>query len=372
VPVEEQVLPSKDLAPLYDKVVWLWVYRDFKGGAADRDAERVHNRMGVSSWPHLLFADADGGVLAESGRTAAAILEAAEKAGRAGLTPGRGPWEALRTARDLLRAGKKDDARKHLREHAGDSLEARDLLWQLDGVPPITAKDLGDPDADRRADALDHFLEALPKTPFVEGAGKLLEDRDADVRMRAVRYVAKAKPALLRESAAALLGDPMDAVKFAALAALKEAKYDGFGADLLAAWRKLDSGAIPSRNPNVVRLQLASAIGDAATEEAVPLLGAFAAKQEFLNGTTHACVTALGKIGARRGAKHVTAALLGAFPRAVTAEDVEKKLDAHVVRLARTVHEALREATAAKIAFGGKWGSEERAALLSAWERAAK
>jgi len=369
VPIEEQVLPHADLKPLYGRVVWMWVYRDFKNGPDDRAAERVHNRMGVSSWPHLLFADSTGRVVAESGRTTASILATAEKAQQA-VPKGVGT-PALDARLSKAREGK---SRKPIEELAKERdageywMEARDVLWALDGrKPAATAKDLADPDVDRRADALDALLEGT--TAFAPEAAGLVKDPDADVRMRAVKYVAKAAPAKLAGLAGDLLADPMDAVQFAALDAMKESKDEAIAPALVEAWRKLDAGKIESRNPNVLRGRLAAGMGDLAGEEAVPLLGDFAAKHEFLNGTTHMCVAALGKIGKRRGAKHVAAALVASFPPAVTAEDEQRKVAAHCLRLARGVHDALVEATGVKsIAFPAAWKEKERAAAVAAWK----
>ncbi len=363
------MLPNADLKPLYDKIVWLWVYRDFQKGPGDLAAERVMNRLGVSSYPHLLFADATTRVIGDSGRTTSDILATAEKASKAMQKPDAdlAPLEAkMRKARE-----KKGDSRTLLEELAAGRdageywVEARDLLAGGRKHTP-TDKDLTDPDADRRADALD----ALPEKPFAKEAPALLRDPDADVRMRAVRYVAKAAPGELSKALADLLGDSMDSVKFAALDALKGAKDAGLSDRLCDAWKRLDEGKITSRNPNVLRGRIASCLGDAGGADSVPLLGEFAAKHEFLNGTTHTCVAALAKIGKRIGAKVVAPSLVRAFPPGVTPADAEKKVDVHCVRLAKGVHDALELLTGEKpVAFPKGWSDAERASTVAAWSK---
>ncbi len=372
MPVEEQLLPSAELKPLYDTVVWLWVYRSFKKDPNDLAAERVMNRLGQSSYPQLFFTDASGKVLVESGRTVAAFKQAADKAigAMAKPDPGMAALDArMKQAHKLLAEKKRDAAEKILKGFKETDpgefwLESRDLL----GIKPATEKDLDDPDPDRRADAID--LCAAKSLPASKEALALLKDPDADVRMRAVRYLAKAAPDKIPAALPELLADPMDAVKFEALTAIKGSSDAKLSAVLCDAWKQLDAGKIASGNPNVLRLNIAAALGDCGTPDAIPLLEAFAAKKEFLNGTTRACVKSLGMIG-RRGAKTALPALLKAFPDAVTAEMEKNKTDIHCVALAKAVHEALTEARGtAACPFPTKWSEAERKAVLDAWTKA--
>lgn len=371
MPVEEQLLPSAELKPYYDKVVWLWVYRCFKKDADDLAAERVMNRFGQSMYPQLFFTDGAGALLVESGRTVDAFKSAADKAISAMPKPEAAiaPLIArMNEARSLLAKGKQNAAHKLLKEFKLDDpaefgLEARELL----GVAPATEKDLDDPDPDRRADALDLCLAKA--APASKEAAALLKDPDADVRMRAVRYLAKVAPDRIAAAFGDLVADRMDAIKFEALAAMKGSTDSKVGAAIIDAWKQLDAGRISAGNPNVVRMQMAAALGDCGGAEAVEVLGAFAAKHEFLNGTTRTCVKSLGQIG-KRGVKAALPALVKAFPPAVTAEMQKNKTEVHCIALAKAVHEALMEATGkAACAFPGKWGEAERKAVVEAWER---
>jgi hypothetical protein len=373
VPVEEQVLPHADLKPLYDRVVWVWVYRDFTKGASDLAAERIMNRFGVSSYPQLIFSDSSGRVLVEPARSVASMLASAKAAaeGMPGPLKGLEPLELkMKAARELLDAGRKVEARKALKALTAEKddgefyVEARRLLRSID---PDAAQ-LSDPDFERRADALDGLLEKQGTAAFQKEALGLLRDPDADVRMRAVRYVARAAPEELAGRIGDLLADPMDSVKFAALDAAQGSQDPKLGARLAEAWRSLDEKKLSSKNPNVLRGRIAAALGDSGTAEAVPLLGAFAARHEFFNSTTGLCVSALGRIGKRLGARLVADALLQAFPPAAGPE--EGKTAPHRARLARSVHDALVLTTAeGSIEFPKGWSQAEAEATVAAWRR---
>ena len=74
VPVEEDVLPSEDLAPYHERVVWVYACRNWRGDELDLLAARSHDRFGVTSWPHLVVIDPrDDAVLAEVGRSVGAL-----------------------------------------------------------------------------------------------------------------------------------------------------------------------------------------------------------------------------------------------------------------------------------------------------------
>ncbi|MFK7821910.1 MAG: hypothetical protein AB8G99_24645 [Planctomycetaceae bacterium] len=75
--VESETLSSPKLKPYYDQAVWLYVYRDFKGGEADRRAERIGIRYSLSSWPQLWLIDPHSlEAIGEVGRTVEAFASA--------------------------------------------------------------------------------------------------------------------------------------------------------------------------------------------------------------------------------------------------------------------------------------------------------
>ena len=51
------MLPNKALAPVYEDVIWCYVFRDFSGSERDRAAERIELRLGVTSYPQIFLAD---------------------------------------------------------------------------------------------------------------------------------------------------------------------------------------------------------------------------------------------------------------------------------------------------------------------------
>ena len=71
------MLPNPAIADTYDKVVWVYVYRDFSKSKADRAAERISLRFGVSSWPQLFLADpATMKILKHTGRSVESFQKA--------------------------------------------------------------------------------------------------------------------------------------------------------------------------------------------------------------------------------------------------------------------------------------------------------
>ena len=365
------MFPSAELKPYYDSVIWLWVYRDFKKGPADLTAERVHNRFGVSSWPQLFFFDGSSTVLVECGRTVVEFKQAADTALEkiAKPDPAIAPLLQKMQAAKKLIADRKDASKALAAFQPSDPgefhLEARELL----GLRPATEKDLTDLDADRRADALDLCL--AKKVPVAKEFA-LHRDPDADVRLRAVAYLAAVSPDRLAAVLGDLLSDAMDGVKYAALDAVKAAPDPKCGPALCDAWRALGAGKIPSRNPNVVRMKLAEVLGPCGGDDAVPLLESIASKRDFLNGTTTTSVRALGQLGKRK-AKGAAAALLKCFPDAVTPEIEKSKRAPNCIALARAVHEALTEACGEPpAAFPKTWTGDDRSRLLEAWSRRVK
>jgi hypothetical protein len=371
VPVEGQLLPNQELKPLYETVIWLWVYRSHKKDPGDLAAERVMNRCGASSYPQLLFLDgATWAILAESGRTVDLFKQAADRAIRAMKKPdpAMGPMLAdMNKAKALLAAGKKDEATAVLKafkeKDPGEFFaEARELMGL---VKPATEHDLDDSDADRRADALECRL--VKKVPVSDEAARLLKDPDGEVRLRAVIYVGALAPDRLKIGD--LLADPLDGVKFAALDAVRSNPDPKHGISAAEAWRALEDKKIQSGNPNVLRMKLAEIMGICGGDEAVPLLGDFAARHEILNGTTGVCVRSLGQLGKRK-AKGAPQALLKSFPDAVTPEMEKNKQAVYCVNLAKAVHAALTEACGeSPAAFPASWNEEGRKALIDAWSR---
>ena len=158
--MEKQLLPDVALKPAYSKVVWLYVYRDFSESVADRAAERISLRFGLTSWPQHLLVDPDSmHVLGNTGRSASSFLPAVERASA--------------------------------RVKPSASLKAADRLQQ----------------ADARA------IE-LEKNPTVDLARKYLTDSDIVVRFRALNTLAEKEPKAVAAQALQLLAVPNDPFRY--------------------------------------------------------------------------------------------------------------------------------------------------------------
>ena len=141
MPIEEQLLPSKELQPYYDKVSWLYVCRLFKDGdPKDIEAVRSHDRFGVSSWPQMMLFDPATDRVIQSPprqlerfkRTFDDVLRDWQPSVEVG-EKGRQIAAQMAEAKDLLKRGKKGPARKILQEFAAgeDAFEARHEAREL-------------------------------------------------------------------------------------------------------------------------------------------------------------------------------------------------------------------------------------------------
>ena len=206
------MLPDPKLKPAYEKIVWLYVYRDFSKSPADLAAERVSLRLGMTSYPqHLLVDPSTLEILADTTRTVEGFLAAADRT----HVRGRGEGSADRIQKAEARA------------------------------------------------------EALEKSGAVPAARKALSDDDIVVRYRAIQILSEKDPKAVAAEAEALLATPNDPFRFEVCRALKKA------ADPKAA-RVLETVlAEPkeSLNPNVLRIEAAGALGacgDAASVKPSP------------------------------------------------------------------------------------------------------
>jgi hypothetical protein len=294
------LLPNAKLKPAYDKAVWMYVYRDFSGSAADKAAERVALRFGLTSWPqHLLVDPATLEVVGDTGRTVESFLAAVNAA----------------------KAGKGDAA-----------LEA----W-------------------RKAEARANELEAKPAR-----AETMLGDADIVVRTMALRLVVKASPAKVAARAAELLAVPSDPFRYEVCDALV-AQPDPAAVPALEA---VLAGPKDSRNPNVLRIKAAAALGACGGEGSIAALAPFA-KGGANNGLTGTCVDAIAAIAARSpGAEpSAKAALVEAYPEPAAEASLEKA----TVALAKRVHGALEKVTGRKAEFPAKYDAAAREALRKGW-----
>ena len=58
--MERGLLSDPKLAEFYDDVIWMYLFQDFSGSEADRAAQRVALRFGISAYPQHFLADLTG------------------------------------------------------------------------------------------------------------------------------------------------------------------------------------------------------------------------------------------------------------------------------------------------------------------------
>ncbi|MCC6670593.1 MAG: hypothetical protein IT458_06010 [Planctomycetes bacterium] len=358
MPLEQQLLPDPTLKPWYDRVVWLFVTRNFKGDGGDLEALRTHDRFGVSSWPQMLVFDpSDDRVLVEPPRDRKGFERAFEQAVAAHRgKPDAGAERAaavvaeakallgrqkLAAARDLLEPVAREEDR------AGVWLEARALMNSWAGAPePSLPALLEDPDPRVVAIALERAA-AQPQleAKLLARAGALLGDPAADlvVRIRALRLVAKATPEAVVDRAAELLKVANDPFRYEVLDLLARHPRPALGPALAVLFR--DAGeAVPSRNPNVLRMRTAACLAESGGTEAIDALAPLVRTADWRNGTTKVSLQALAGIARRLPAERdrIAALLLDAFPRPVPAEPANQARAS--LALAASVREALAAA----------------------------
>ncbi|MEK7469073.1 MAG: HEAT repeat domain-containing protein [Planctomycetota bacterium] len=247
------MLPNAALKPVYDKVEWVWVYRDFTGSDADRMAERISIRCGVTGWPGLLFLDA-------------ATLQVTGAAER-----------------------EVDDFVANVESAKGGKGGAGLAAWR---------------EAEKKA-------AELHAAPTAEKSEKLLGDVDIVVKTLALRIVVKQGPAMIAARATELLAVANDAFRYEVLDALSAAP-DPKATPALEVLLK-DPGE--SRNPNVVRCRSAKALGKCGGEASIAAL-APGTKAAPNNGLTGISVDAIVEIAQRNKGASETArkALVDAYP----------------------------------------------------------
>lgn len=302
--LEEQLLPHKDLKPLYDQAIWLYVYRTFKKDAADRTAERISIRFGLTSWPQLILVDpVTLEVSQHAGRTVASFKQAFPKAQLAAKPAG---------------------------------------VVKLNAVMRLAQ-------AEAKAIRLESGATA-------DAAGEKLLDEDIVVRTRALEILAEHEPKAIAKEARTLLGTPNDPFRYLVCKVLTrhpDAKANGALEDLV---RKPS----PSLNPNVLRIRAVQALGASGDAGSVAVIGPHAISGAYFNGLTGIAVDALAAIGRRDAAATaaVRALLLKAYP-APPDDGNERKLRA-CTALAKRVHKAL----GSSLPFPETYDAKARAALM--------
>jgi hypothetical protein len=297
------LLPDPALKPAYDRIVWLYVYRDFSKSPTDLAAERVSLRLGMTSYPQTLLVDPSSlEILADTGRAVPGFLAAVE---RTKVRKGEGATARIR-------------------------------------------------DAEERA-------AALEKSGSVAAAKKGLADEDIVVRYRAIQILSEKDPKSLVPAAEALLATPNDPFRFEVCRALRKAE-DG---QVARALERVLAEPKESLNPNVLRIEAAGALSACGDKESVKALAPFASTGEWRNGLTGIAVDAIAAIAKRGKAARPAAkdALLAAYPPPSADANERRGVEA----LAKRVHAALASVTGKKVDFPKDYDEKARARLRRSW-----
>ncbi len=330
------MLPNPDLQPWYDRVVWLFVSRNFKSDDKDIEALRTHERFGISSWPQMIVFDPiDDRVILDPPRDLAGFVRAfersvahtKERAPRAGVTP---VHRALRDPGDR-------DTRPWLKRLADQNPIARAVaLEELIGAEDLPAA------------TLDQVQAILARA-----------DEDVVVYLRALRVCVKRRPVAVLARACELLAIDNDPLRYEVLELVRAHPDPALAPVLNRLFVEAGQG-VASRNPNVLRMRIAPCLGAAGNAASIDAMAPLAREANWRNGTTGVVLQALAELGARLRASRprVEAVLLESFPPAVAVTDPQATRAS--LALAQKVVDALR-------AVREGW---QAPALPSEWEKA--
>ena len=307
VVMEKGLLSDPKLSELHDDVVWMYLFQDFSHSEADRRAERVAIRFGITSWPqHFLVDPYTLDVLADTGRSLA-TFEAA--------VAGAKVTKQTRTTTDAY-------------------LEVDRLAARLEG-DEVT----------------------------VDEAKRYLDHGDVVVRYRAIQRLEATAPAEIAEAADALLEIPHDQTRFLVCKVLAQSG-DARAKNRLEQLLRSPDG---SKNPNVLRIQAVGALARCGDAETVAVIAPFASSGVYFNGLTGTSVDALVAIAERmpNARKAVCEVLASAFPEPEGQADERARRACRA--LAQRVHEALRIVTGEERPFPAEYDPATRKRLIEQW-----
>lgn len=303
--MERGLLSDSGLAGLYDRVVWMYLYQDFSHSEADRAAERVAIRFGISSWPqHFLIDPHTLEVLGDTGRQLGSFRRAVADA-------------------------------------------------KVDPRGPVTSAQLAAADAAARA------LEGGDVRAALAGLGH----DDVVVRFRAVEVLAAKAPDRLVAAAGELLATPHDQIRFQVCAVLAEHGDERAREPL----ERLAATPAHSRNPNVLRIRAVQALARCGSADSIEVIAPHATSGAWFNGLTGTSIDTLAALAGRlpRARDAVRDVLVAAFPQP-PADGDERSLRA-CTALARRVHGALVAVTGRERPFPASYTESTRAQLATGW-----
>ncbi len=306
--MERGLLSDKELAADYDGVVWMYLFQDFSQSEADRAAERVAIRFGISSWPqHFLV---DPFTLEKIGDTGRSLPSFRAAVGKAKVAAG----PAKPTVAELA-----------------------------------------------NADALARSLE---QDADVATARKHLRHEDRVVAFRALQLVARQAPKDLVPESGWLLALPNDQIRGLVCDVLAE-HGDAGARDAL---HGLVRDPARSENPNVLRIRATKALGRCGDASSLAVMAPFAASGLYRNGLTNVSIQAVAAIAARvPAAKDEAVAILARAYPPLPGGDAAAAEQRMCEALAKNVHDTLQKLTGKRLAFPSPYTAETRQALMRGW-----
>ena len=303
VVVESEMLSSPDLKTYYDKAIWLYVYRDFKGGEADRNAERITDRYSLSSWPQLWLVDPhDLATIGETGRTVATFADAVSKV----------------------------------------AIKATKNFSVVESLKESEAKVVG-----------------FERNPTRDSARKLIESDDIVAQLAAARFLAEEKNLdEVTNHAKRLLAIPNDGLRYEVLKAIAET---GKG-DVATEIAELVNNPHPSRNFNVLRSHAIKALASCGDASSILVIAPHA-EGTARNSTARISIQAMLKLVISHPdcKEEVIRAFSDSFP------PIEKGVELLVSAQAKMIHENLVELTGRDVNFPESYTEEARTQLIKQW-----
>lgn len=387
MPLEQQLLPAPELKEHYGSVTWLFVSRNFKDDVVDREALRTHDRFGITSWPQMVIFDPrDDTVLQEMPRDLPGFVVGLKKHTRSLPQPSaadRAVVEKLAAAAKLGKEGNAAGQKAILeaiaagRDGVTGWLRARELL-RGDREQAIEEQ-LADPDVRERCIGLERIADLPADAAKRHGKAVVARLADADehltVRLRAMRQLVKTDPQQIAKNAAQLLAVPNDPFRYAVLDVVTEHPDAKLAAPLLHIFDAAGA-AVPSVNPNVLRMHAAKALGAVGDQRAVVSLAEVTRRADPRNGLTGTAIDALVAIAARvdaKGRAEIAAALLESFPADLESAGLDgfgERAERMLLALAQRVQAALAKVTGKSLpALPAHWSKPDRVRHLAAVKR---
>jgi hypothetical protein len=313
VVVETEMLSNPKLKPWYDRAIFLYVYRDFDGGADDRAASRILDRYNLTSWPQLHLIDPrDLSMICEVDRT----------------------------------------------------VESFEVSTRDRGFEPSS-----DPSSTQKLADLENKLEQFAASPSREQAIAMLQSDDVVEKITAVRFfVDQQESQLIAAHAKELLKKSNDVLSFLVLEAVgTAADGDDLENDYSELRELIGSLAVnpaPSRNPGLLRCFAIESLGYIGNASDIKTIA------PFMLESTGDMVTVYSVAAIERICQRDTTAI----PAAIEAlqksfPNPEVGSEEFVLKQATLVNETLQKLTKETLSIPSNWTVQSPTFMEQAWRK---